>query len=104
VTFLGNDSDMPVCLSSRNKDFLGDDCSLAPNSSRSYSVIAFLSRVLSSNGISKILEILSHALNCFRVWNQHIKELPSEFTTKLHFCNLKFSARCLLQTLCFLAH
>jgi hypothetical protein len=44
VTFLANDSDMPVGLKSQNKGFLGDDCNLAPNSSCSYSVIAFPSR------------------------------------------------------------
>ena len=65
MTFLANDSDMPVGLTSRNKDFLGDDYNLTPDSSCSYSVIAFLSRVISSNGISTLFETSSHALNRF---------------------------------------
>lgn len=65
MTFLAKDSDILIGLTSRNEDFLGDDCNLAPNSSCYFSVIAFLSRFISSNGISMLFETLSHALNFF---------------------------------------
>ena len=65
MTLIASDLDKPVRFTSRKKDFLGDDCNPAPNSSFSYSVIAFLSRVISSNGISMLFETLSHASNCF---------------------------------------
>ena len=78
MSFPANNSNMPACLSSRNKDCLGDECHLTPNSSCSYPVTAFLSHVISLNGTSTLFETFSHASICFWVWNRRTRRLPPE--------------------------